>query len=181
MELTKCKDHRVAIVIAAGAYLLVLGAGCSNPQRTALSSVDVESVKQVFQAYTTALVANDPESVLANFTEDAVLVPSGNPAVEGADAIREFFWPADSPPRTEMEFTLVQQEVAGHGDLAFARGSFAVGGESDGESWSSSGEYISLLRRLPDGSWRISHHMWSDSWETTAAFYKKRFEKDGSL
>ncbi len=162
MELTKCKEHHVAIVIAVGAYVLVLGTGCSNSQRTALSSVDVESVKQADQAYTTAWLANDPESVMATLTEDAVLVPSGIPAVEGADAIREFWWPADSPPTTVIEFTLMQQEVAGHGDLAFVRGSFTLSFEYDGESYSSSGDYISLLRRLPDGSWRISHHMWSD-------------------
>lgn len=162
MELTNCKHHRVAIVIAAGAYLLVLGAGCSNSQRTALSSVDVESVKQADQAYATAWLANDAESVMATLTEDAVLLPSGIPAIEGAGAIREFWWPADSPPTTVIEFTSVQQEVAGHGDLAFVRGSFTLRFEYDEESYSSLGDYISLLRRLPDGSWRISHRMWSD-------------------
>ncbi len=108
MELTKCNDHRVAIVIAVGAYLLVFGAGCSNSGGTALSSADVESVMQADRAYATAWLANNPESVMATLTEDAVLVPSGILALEGADAIREFWWPADSPPTTVIEFTSVQ-------------------------------------------------------------------------
>ncbi len=24
------------------------------------------------------------------------------------------------------------------------------------------GTYLNVLRKLPDGSWRISHHMWDD-------------------
>lgn len=162
MEMTKCKDHRIATVIAAGAYLLLVGVGCTNSQRTSLSSADVAAVREADQAYATAWLANDPESLMATLTEDAVLVPSGIPAVEGVEAIREFWWSADSPPTTVTEFTAVQREIAGHGDLGFVRGSFTLRFEYDGENYSNRGTYISLLRRMPDGSWRISHRMWSD-------------------
>ena len=157
-----CEACSKAIVMGLGLYLVIAGAGCSNTQLAPLSSVQVDTVRAADQAYATAWLTNDAEQVMATLTEDVVIIPSGSPVMEGPAAIRDFWWPADSPPTTVTEFTLVQREAGGYGDVGFVRGSFSLGFEYDGNTYTSRGAYLSLLRRLPDASWRISHRMWND-------------------
>lgn len=60
------------------------------------------------------------------------------------------------------EFTSTEEEAGGYGDFGFVRGTFTLRFQYDGADFSSGGAYLCLMRRLPDGSWRISHRMWSD-------------------
>ena len=83
-------------------------------------------------------------------------------AVEGEAAIREFWFPPDAPPTVVTELTLDQREFGGEGDVGWVRGAFTLGFESDGASYTNHGTYLALFRRLPDGSWRMSHRMWND-------------------
>jgi len=119
-------------------------------------------IKAADAAYATAWLSNDPESVMATLTEDAVVIPSGMPAIEGAAAIREFWWPPESSSTTVTEFTLVQRDHGRSAGLAYVRGSFSLGFQYDGKTYASDGEYLSLLRCLSDGTWRIARRMWSD-------------------
>ncbi len=124
--------------------------------------MELERIKEADRAYATAWRANDREQVVATLATDAVIVPSGMSSIEGREAIRQFWWPRDSPPTHVTEFTLDQCEVGGYGNVGFVRGSFSLGFNYDGNEYSSSGEYISLLQRGNDDSWRISHRMWND-------------------
>ena len=156
------KGHRAAFAIVLGGCLLMAVTGCSDGERPGVAPADAEAIKAADQAYATAWLTGDPGQVMATLTEDAVIVPSGIPAIDGADEIRNFWWPADSPPTTVTGFTLVQQEAGGSGAFGFVRGSFSLEFEYDANTFSNSGDYISLLRRLPDGSWRIFYRLWND-------------------
>jgi ketosteroid isomerase-like protein len=136
--------------------------GCSGTGNEPLSSSELETIKAADHAYATAWLTNDSEQVMATLTEDAVLLPSGIPVIEGAEEIRRFWWPGGAPPTNVTEFTLVQREVGGRGDIGFVRGSFSLAFEYDGTAYSGRGEYLSLLKRGSDATWRISHRMWSD-------------------
>lgn len=59
-------------------------------------------------------------------------------------------------------FELVQEEVAGSGDLAYVRGTFKLSFDYDGKSYESDGTYLSLLRRGNDSVWRIARRTWND-------------------
>ena len=131
-------------------------------QRPSLSSSETAAVRTASRAYASAWLTNDPEQVMATLTDDAVLSPSGNRFIEGTEAIREFWWPKDSPPSTISEFVMADREVSGFGDLAYVRGTFSLEFDYDGKAYSNAGNYLSILKRQPDGSWRISHHMWND-------------------
>ncbi len=144
-----------------GALLLVV-CGCAEEGGGPLSSTDIQAVEAASRAYGEAWLSNDPEKVMDTLTMDAVIVPSGMSALRGEEAIRAFWWPDDSPSTTVNEFTSTEDEVGGRGDLAFVQGSFSLSFEYDGVSYSSGGTYFCLLKRLPNGHWRISHRTWSD-------------------
>ncbi len=143
--------------------MLLTVAACSAPQSSALSEADLVAVRAADDAYAAAWLTNSPEQVMATLTTDGVIVPSGNPASSGPEAIREFWWPAGSPPATVTRFDQIQHEVGGSADLAFVRGGFELVFDYEGEEYTGLGEYMSLFRRMEDGSWRVSHRMWSDS------------------
>jgi ketosteroid isomerase-like protein len=53
-------------------------------------------------------------------------------------------------------------EVSGSGNLGYVRGTFRLPFEYDGNSYENQGKYVTILRKTPDGLWRISHHIWDD-------------------
>ena len=162
MLTTRTRIRRLAATGAVSFCLLAAAAGCSENQSRPMPASDLESIKRADRAYAAAWLSNDPDEVMAALTHDATIVPSGMPGIEGPDAIRQFWWPEGSPPTTVTDFDLVQRDVRGQGDIGFVRGSFTLGFEYDGAAYTGRGEYFTILRRLPDASWRISHRMWSD-------------------
>ena len=145
-----------------GLCLIIVSAGCAAQRPKPACPTDLGTIKAADQTYATAWLANEPNQVMATLTDDAVIVPSGVPAMKDAAAIRAFWWPPDSPPTTVTNFDLVQQEASGDKKLAFVRGSFMLRFQYDGKTFSSTGDYISIMQCQPDGSWRIAHRQWSD-------------------
>jgi ketosteroid isomerase-like protein len=152
----------VVMAAALGVILLVTGAGCSGPPQALLPSAEIIAIREADQAYATAWLTNDQGRVMGTLTGNAVIVPSGIPAIEGSRGIREFWWPAVSPPASVIEFNLNQLEVGGSGEFGFVRGTFTLVFDFDGKRNSNQGDYLSLLRRLPGGEWRITHRLWND-------------------
>jgi len=153
--------YKVGLIVS-GLCLVFAAQGCRSTESAGLSALDLDAVRVADRSYADAWLANDPDQVMRTLTEEPVIIPSGMRAIEGAEAIREFWWPAGSPPTTVTEFTVVQREVDGYGDFAFVRGSFSLRFEYDGSDYSNAGEYISLLRRPAGGSWKLSQRMWND-------------------
>jgi uncharacterized protein (TIGR02246 family) len=118
-------------------------------------------------AYQNAWMSNDAEAVLALFSEDAVLLPHhGDPAVIGKAAVRDFWWPANSPMTTITDFGTTVAEACAHGDVGHAWGRFSLAfSYADADKThqvSNAGSYLMLFRRQANGQWLISHRMWDD-------------------
>ena len=149
-------------IVAPSLCLLWIGAGCSGGTPGPLSADELAAVKKADQAYAGAWRNNDSGLVMAALTDDAVLIPAGMSPLIGTEAIRLFWWPADSPPTTITGFVLVQHEVGGSGDIGYVRGSLSLDFEYDGDAYSNRGEYLTILRRQADSTWQISYRMWND-------------------
>ena len=148
---------RTTLVLAGGALLALptLGSG--------LSSEDVAAVRAASRAYVEAWLAQDPEAVMATLSEDAVLVPHhGVPPVVGAAAIREFWFPPQSPPTTVTRMVNEITEVLGDGDLAVVWGRSELEFVYDGTTYRNQGNYLNVLTRGEDGGWRIARRIWND-------------------
>ena len=137
--------------------------GCS----ATLSKQDTAAVKAVIESYRTSWLADDAEGVLKTFTDDAVLLPHhGGAAVVGRQALKDFWWPAGTSPVKLNKLDISVEEVGGDCNFAYARGHDAIswtveeGGTQ--KTYVNSGTYLNILRKMPDGTWRISYHMWDD-------------------
>lgn len=128
-----------------------------------LSASDRDAVTHVVDEYVAAWLAGDPERVMATLSADAVLIPHhGLPPVSGADAIRKWWWPAGAPPTTIERFEMTHAEIGGSGSFAFIRGPQSLQWTTGSKRSSNRGNHLTLLRKGPDGRWRITHQMWGD-------------------
>ncbi|MGH9603555.1 MAG: YybH family protein [Terriglobales bacterium] len=132
-----------------------------------LTTQDREAITQVKATYRKAWLAGDAEGVRNLFTKDAVLMPHhGVPAVVGVKAINDFWWPAKSPKTVITKLEVPIEEISGDGRMALVRGRSEVAWtvEDQGKltTFANSGTYLTALRKLPDGAWKITHHMWDD-------------------
>ena len=158
---------RIAVIttlVLASASLALWG---FRTQATVLSPDDERAIKATIEAYRKAWLANDSKAVLQTFTKDGVLMPAhGAPAVVGIGAIEKYWFTPGGPPTTIDRLDITVDQVSGSGDLAFARG-------LDGVAWtvtqdgathhhSHPGTYLNVMKKQPDGSWRIQVHMWDD-------------------
>src|SRR5437764_6164606 len=132
-----------------------------------LTHDDENAIKARIEAYRTAGPANNSQGVLKTFTDDAVLLPAhGSSAIVGIAAIETYWFTPGGPPTAITELNITVDHVSGNKTLAFARG-------LDGVAWtvvedgktrhhSHPGTYLNVMKKMPDGSWRIQAHMWDD-------------------
>ena len=133
-----------------------------NLELVEFTDKDVDQIKQVHRSYLQAWLDNRPESVLAAFTNEAALVPHhGDEPITGLEAIRAFWFPANSPPTAVTVYSTDIQQVEGSGELAFIRGRFKLAFEYGGKKYSNEGNFLDVYRKV-GGQWKCHVHMWND-------------------
>jgi ketosteroid isomerase-like protein len=141
---------------------IVAGVFINTAVAQELDAANLKAMRAAAASYAAAWLTNDAETVMATFVDEPVLSPSQLPYLEGQDAARAFWFPSDSPPTRVTEFKMDELEASGSGDLGYVRGTFRLAFEYDGGSYENHGKYVTLLRKLADGEWRITHHIWDD-------------------
>ena len=143
-------------------------AGSAFPTRaTSLSAEDIAKIKQVHREFEAAWLKGDADGVRALFTEDCVLLPHhGERPRIGKKQMNEFWFPTDGPLATVTKLKVTLESIEGDGQTAYVWGEHEVAWTTvqDGKTSSSSnkGTFLNILRKQPNGDWKISHHMWDD-------------------
>lgn len=102
----------------------------------------------------------------AEYVADPVRYPPNAPALVGKAAVGAFN--RASPNFSAFDGKLTS--VAGAGDLAVVTGTFAVSGPAGKDSkgkptpaFHDEGSFMQILRKQPDGSWKITRDIWNSS------------------
>jgi uncharacterized protein (TIGR02246 family) len=127
--------------------------------RAELPQREVERINEASEVFTKAVLSSNWKMVASLYAEDAVLYTPGEAAVKGRAAIEACLaaFPA-------MEnFTLRNTRVEGRDDIAYIQGTYFMTLASRGglEPAQTSGYYVEILRRRPDGRWLIAVQMLS--------------------
>lgn len=131
---------------------------------TGLSAEDEAAVRAVDAEWARAASAGDANALTALYASDATLLPPNEPVTKGeamkkynADMINGFSGP------TELTTTAVE----GRGDLAYAVGKYraTLTPKKAGAKPlpTEEGKYLEVLKKQPDGSWKIIYDMWSSN------------------
>ena len=120
----------------------------------------IEPHQQVLKAS----LAGDVSLIVDMFEDDAVLLPPNDTTLYGKDEIRSWwedyfsFFRVTSVLQTDREITVA-------GDQAFERESFSatIIPKDSGARILDDIRSLSVWRREPDGSWKISHQIWNST------------------
>jgi uncharacterized protein (TIGR02246 family) len=107
-----------------------------------------------------AVNASDADGCLAVWADDGVLMPPNHPAVQGREAIAEYFRGLFS--RSRFRFTFTGSNIQLAGDTALERVTYEVTVWSgNGSPVEDHGKGLHVYGRQPDGSWRLTQDIWS--------------------
>ncbi len=160
----------------------VLLAGCS-PRRGADSQAVTAAVNAISTRYSSTLNAGDLDSWLALWTDDGIQLPPGEPPVVGKDQIRARN--KGVLDKFTVNLSVTNAEVGVAGDWAFDRGTYTatLTPKGGGRALPIDGKYLTILKRQPDGSWKIHRDIFNSnvpSQQLTAAPSNQRLKLPGA-
>ena len=140
-----------ALVLIAVALGL---AGCG--QETPKEDDAVAQVRAADAAITQAVTTKNLDGIMAHYADDAVLLPTAEPLIEGKAAIREEWQHILAIPDLASNTTMRDAKVSSGGDMAYTYGTYhaRMMGE-DGKPVEEPGKFVSIWRRGADGKWLI--------------------------
>ena len=118
---------------------------------------DRQAIQRLMAEWTAAVRAKDVSTLTTMVTEDAVFLPPGFPPIRGKQAV-ERMYTGFFPQFSSVEQTAVVEELEVAGDWAFAWGSetLTLVPQTGGSPIHMQGKGMSILKRQPDGSWKIA-------------------------
>jgi ketosteroid isomerase-like protein len=138
--------------------LLVTGLlGCSTQmQRADTGTFDNEEIRSAERAVISALESDDPLAWVDHYTEDAVLLESGAPPVQGRPALLEMAR-AMKPLSTVV---INPERTEGNKTLAYVYGTGSwVNGRPPDVGDTTRVRLLMIWRKEADGRWRIAHEI----------------------
>ena len=147
--------------------VFLLAAPLLSLAQNTLSPEDVAKIRAVHKKYEETWLSGDADGVRALFTDDSVLLPphAGKPWI-GQKGLNEFWFPPDAPPTKITKLAITLQNIGGDGQIAYAWGTHEVAWtttQAGATAASHTGTFLNILRKQPNGDWKISHHMWDDA------------------
>lgn len=129
--------------------------GCNKP-RAELASNEVEAVRAADAALQKAVAANDLNSIVSFYADNAILMPAAEPLIRGKEAITKEWEHILAIPNIQTKSKLVRVEASSANDLAYTMGVYRsrMMGE-DGEIVTEPGKWLSVWKKQPDGAWRV--------------------------
>ena len=148
------------------ALCLAAWAGCAEPG----PSPDAEeaATSPAFEAASTAfhqaLRTNDAEALFAYVADDVMMMPPGEAAVLGINAMRDWYTGFLAQYRTSS-LTLANREVYVGDGWAVELGVYEWGltPAAGGDPVLDRGNYMQVWKAQPDGQWRFAREIWNSS------------------
>jgi uncharacterized protein (TIGR02246 family) len=109
-----------------------------------------------------AAEGSDAERVLSYWTDDAIVLPPGLPAVAGKAALREYVEGSMQIPGFKISWTSTDVTFSPDGKLAymFSRNALTMNAP-DGTPATTEGRAVTIWRQERDGEWRCAVDIWN--------------------
>ena len=120
-----------------------------------LSSSDIAAIRAAEAALAEAFEDSDPTAWVSCYTEDAIFVGPGSPAIEGRAALL-----AVAPQITMSSLEIIADSTIGAGDFAATTGRATwVSGPKGSGAPTIRRRLLMVWRRDADGRWRIAREL----------------------
>jgi ketosteroid isomerase-like protein len=142
--------------------VVIVVSGCATPPFDPASESDKLLRRDAAWA-DLASAGKDVEGIVSYWSDDAIVIPQGQPVLQGKAAIRAFVTASLRIPGFRIHWVSEKPTFSPDGRLAYMRGtnSMTVPG-ANGELVTIAGRGITIWRLEPDGQWRCVVDTWND-------------------
>ena len=154
-------------IVARNGLVIALLAltGCTSMSSTSMHSQadDEKGIAEFNRQYLAAINGGDAAALGRLTTEDHMMISSGGAPMVGRAAMVEAM--TRGFQTTSIEEHWMPQETVISGDLAYQRGTYTVAAtpKAGGATRKTSGNFLRIYRRLPDGSWNMVRDVFNSS------------------
>ena len=148
--------HRLLLAVP-----IVLAGSLASPATPDLQAERAELFRQD-KAWAQAAAAKDLEKTVSVWADDARVLPPGQPAVVGKEAIRRYVSEAFAVPGFSIQWETTDFVVSASGDMAYGVGTnqVTVNGP-DGTPLTERGRGVTVWRKGPGGAWKCVIDTWN--------------------
>lgn len=143
--------------------LVLTFASCTSEK--VFTDSDEQAINEIRRNYINGWLANDSETVLGLFSEDASITPSGLSPIKGIPEIELYWFPNDSSITTIHSYEIELLELVGSDSMAYSlergvlnfsyeKGDFSMSKESTSHA-------STVYKKNQDGNWKIVSRMWT--------------------
>lgn len=136
-------------------------AGCAPKPAPVDTAADVAALTAMQDREMAAVSSGNIDSALAVYASDVAMMPPGEPAVNGADALRTWFEAFLSESSASGKYASADVTVSGDWGIVHYTGELTVTPKKGGKPTTEVIKGIHVYRRQPDGSWKIAMDVWN--------------------
>ena len=145
------------------ALCAVLIAGCAEATAPFNAAAASEALlKQDREWSQVASEGKDVDKIVSYWADDAVVIPSGQPIVEGKAALRAFVVASLAVPGFKIHWTSEKPSFSPDGHLAYMRGTNETTFTGENGPVTVRARALTVWRRESDGQWRCVADIWND-------------------
>ena len=130
---------------------------------------DINAIKQLAEDWRAGWLAGDAEALLSLYAENPVVLPQGQPAVVGKDAIRPLYQSVLKDYAFESQSRLVEVEASGDWGYFWSNYTLKATRKAGGEPVEVAGKTVFIVKRQNDGAWKIARLMDNSDREAAAS------------
>ena len=137
--------------------LFALTTACTQAPPPDTHDADLLALKDTEAAWSKVMAAKDFEKSMSYYADDASLLISNAPAINGKDAIRAGFKPMFDDPNFALNFQGSRSEIAKSGDLGYTQGTYTLTltDPKTKKPFTDKGKYLTTYKKQADGSWKV--------------------------
>ena len=147
----------IAATIASLAFAGCAGKNDPSREPTLNSrNEDIQAIRQLAADWRSGWLTGDADALLSLYADEPVLMPQGQPAVIGKDAIRPLYQAVFKEVAIKSEGTLMEVEVSGDWGYFWSTYKLTATPKAGGAPIKSEGKSLFIVKRVPGGAWKIA-------------------------
>jgi uncharacterized protein (TIGR02246 family) len=146
------------VILAA----LSLSLACQPQTAADTRAADETTLRNLDADWSRAAAAKDIDKTVSYYSDDALVMPSNSPVLQGKAAARAMWQSMFNMPGFGGGWKATKVDVARSGDLAYITGTYEINEtDASGKPKTDKGKYLEVWKKQADGSWKCVADMFN--------------------